>query len=68
MRQGFFKPTEIKEPETAVSKIPKCGVCKLWKHCKSPEMKPTGEGKRKILIVAEAPGATEDEKGVQRAD
>lgn len=65
MKQGFFKPTEIQTPETAISKIPKCGVCKLYKHCKSPKMKPTGEGKRKILIVAEAPGATEDEKGVQ---
>lgn len=44
---------------------PKCASCNLYKRCKSPKMKPTGKGKKRILIVGEAPGSTEDEKGKQ---
>lgn len=43
--------------------IPRCGSCGLYKTCNSPKMKPYGEGEKSILIVGEAPGATEDEEG-----
>lgn len=43
----------------------KCGLCGLYKTCRSPKMEPTGKGKRKILIIAEAPGAEEDREGMQ---
>jgi len=39
--------------------------CKLFRTCESPNMKPSGEGKRKVLVIAEAPGRVEDERGVQ---
>jgi|TARA_R100001530_G_scaffold135726_1_gene113685 DNA polymerase len=42
-----------------------CLKCKLHKGCKTPYMKETGEGRKDILVVAEAPGKTEDQKGVQ---
>jgi len=42
-----------------------CEDCGLHKTCKSPRMPPTGEGLRNILLVAEAPGKTEDEQGLQ---
>lgn len=42
-----------------------CGRCGLNRTCKTPRMKATGEGKRKILVVAEAPGKQEDERGTQ---
>jgi len=42
-----------------------CETCVLYKTCHSPRMKYTGEGKLKILIIAEAPGKSEDEKGIQ---
>jgi len=42
-----------------------CEVCGLYKGCKSPKMPYSGEGKLGVLIIAEAPGAMEDEKGVQ---
>lgn len=45
--------------------VPQCGACGIWQHCRSPKMKPTGEGKKKILIVAEAPGENEDKQGIQ---
>lgn len=42
-----------------------CTACGLYKGCQSPKMAPSGEGKLGILVVAEAPGKTEDEKGIQ---
>jgi len=64
MRKGFFNPSELSVSNTT-STIPRCGMCKLYQGCITPRMKVTGAGKRKILIAAEAPGKTEDEKGVQ---
>lgn len=44
---------------------PNCEKCGLFKTCNTPRMKVTGAGKKKALIVAEAPGETEDTRGVQ---
>jgi len=52
------------EDELLVSSVG-CISCGLWKTCKSPKMEATGKGKKRILIVAEAPGETEDEMGEQ---
>lgn len=43
----------------------KCGQCGLFKTCKSPKMPPTGEGKKGIFIIAEAPGEEEDKQNKQ---
>jgi len=43
--------------------VPQCAVCGLRVGCRSPAMKPDGEGRRKILVVGEAPGREEDEAG-----
>lgn len=66
MNKGFFRESlfMVQRPGVA-STLAKCGACKLHTTCKSPKMIPTGEGKRKILILAEAPGREEDEQGVQ---
>ena len=61
---GFFPDGLIQMAEPA-STIPQCGACGLYKGCKSPKMEPTGNGKRKVLIVGEAPGNEEDRKGIQ---
>jgi len=42
-----------------------CATCGLFGSCKTPKMKATGEGKKKILVIAEAPGKSEDEQGIQ---
>lgn len=42
-----------------------CENCGLSKTCLTPKMPVTGKGGKKILIVAEAPGKLEDEKGKQ---
>lgn len=42
-----------------------CGECRLYQNCLSPRMPPTGEGRKGILVLAEAPGAEEDRRGTQ---
>lgn len=56
----FFSKEELQQ-----STLPDCKSCGLFKTCKSPKMKVSGKGKLGILVVAEAPGRTEDEQGVQ---
>lgn len=43
----------------------RCSDCGLFRTCKTPYMPYTGEGQRGVLIVAEAPGQQEDERGIQ---
>ena len=43
--------------------VPRCGECGLFRHCKSPKMGVAGQGRKKILVVGEAPGAQEDDQG-----
>lgn len=64
MSIGFFPSSDlaVKAPKPLVSR---CGICGLYKGCNSPKMKMTGDGKKKILVVAEAPGKNEDEQGEQ---
>lgn len=59
MMQGFFNLNEISSAHN-VPQSPRCGLCGLYRTCKSPKMKPTGKGEKKILIIGESPGATED--------
>jgi len=62
--KGFFQPSQLISKPPA-SLVPKCGACGLFKTCHSPKMEPSGRGIKKILVVGEAPGATEDEEGLQ---
>jgi uracil-DNA glycosylase len=62
---GFYSPATWTKQKQPLTLVPQCGLCGLYKHCKSPKMKVTGQGKKKVLIVAEAPGQHEDEKGIQ---
>lgn len=63
---GFFMGgTESKKPLGLL--LPKCGQCGLFKTCKSPKMKPTGKGKKKILIVGEHPSESDDQAAKQFA-
>lgn len=66
---GFFKIDKPKSQprqrkKTVISGDP-CEVCGLYKDCFSPQMKYSGKGRLKILVLAEAPGKQEDEKGTQ---
>lgn len=63
---GLFERRELQTLELPPSLTPKCGSCGIYKMgCKSPKMPYSGEGRRKILILAEAPGEEEDRQGKQ---
>jgi len=59
---GFFSPSETLDKPPAPS-TPRCGACGLYKTCQSPKIELAGEGRRKILVVGEAPGQQEDDDG-----
>lgn len=48
-----------------LSLVPDCNSCGLYKSCKTPKMKTSGKGRKKILVVGEAPGVDEDKFGRQ---
>jgi len=69
--KGFFHDHQTKkrkirtginksESDRIISGNP-CEECGLYKQCKSPKMNYTGQGKQKVLIVAEGSGKSEDE-------
>lgn len=59
---GFFSDSSLVK-KIPLSTIPKCGKCGLHKTCRSPKMAVAGKGRKGILVVGEAPGATEDDHG-----
>jgi DNA polymerase len=65
MNPGFFGLAGTTPGRVPLSLVPKCGACGLYKSCQSPKMKVSGKGRRKILLVGEAPGNTEDRDGRQ---
>ena len=60
--RGFFD-SSIVHKHTPESLFPKCSACGLFQHCESPKMAPYGKGRKDVLVVGEAPGATEDSQG-----
>lgn len=60
---GFLSESTLRESKAPPSLVPRCGACGLFKLCESPKMPVDGEGRRKILVVGEAPGAEEDSQG-----
>lgn len=61
MSEGFFTTEEMEGAEA--NKRVGCTICKLRKNCVSPMMKPSGKGKKGILIIGEAPSKRADKKG-----
>jgi len=67
MKKGFFfDDSEIRKHPTKKRRVvgAGCRACGLHKKCLSPKMEPHGDGELNIVVVAEAPGATEDEQGI----
>lgn len=63
-KKGFFSPSSLYSRQ-ALPKTARCGLCGLSKGCHSPKMPVTGEGRKRILVVAEAPGKEEDKQNIQ---
>ena len=65
MPTGFFSAATLTPARAPAYTVPRCGRCGLLRGCTTPKMPVSGRGKRGILIVGEAPGKDEDERGVQ---
>jgi len=61
----FFDEDDLDVEDPRLMQVSACGTCGLHDGCESPKMPVTGDGQRGILVIAEAPGQTEDERGVQ---
>lgn len=66
LKQTFFEELDIKDfkPDKKKKELT-CNDCGLYKTCNSPYMKASGRGRKKILIIGEAPGKVEDEENTQ---
>ena len=62
MGKGFFK-TESAPSKAPIPLLPRCGVCNLYRYCKSPKMPVDGKGHKGILVIGEGPGFNESEQG-----
>ncbi len=62
---GFFSEEEKTRMKRATPTVARCNICGVYRGCKTPKMPVTGEGRKGVLIVAEAPGREEDKRGVQ---
>ena len=60
---GFFHSSKLVTTKSTVPRIALCGSCSLHKGCVTPKMEPQGEGRKKILLVGEAPSSIQDKKG-----
>ena len=64
--KGFMSKQEVEQGKKLdfkeVKSAPDCLSCGLFRKCLSPKMQVTGEGKKKILFIAEAPGQNEDQQ------
>lgn len=65
MRRGFFSLSELEPKTSTLNHSTHCGACGLFRTCQSPKMEYRGEGRKKILVVGEAPGADEDRDNEQ---
>jgi len=63
MNQGFFTAKQTESKSRPDGKTYSCASCGLYKNCKTPKMEPYGKFKRGILVIGEAPGKTEDQRG-----
>jgi len=61
----FFSPSVLQSKEPLAKHSSRCGVCGLFQGCISPRMIVSGKGRRKILVIAEAPGKEEDKRKTQ---
>jgi uracil-DNA glycosylase family 4 len=62
--RGFFDKQQLeKTPYKSEKGTLSCVSCGLYKYVMSPRMKPYGEFGKRIMVIGEAPGQEDDEKG-----
>ncbi len=67
MNEGFFQSKKVSTKKASHTTKLGCNYCQLHRHCESPKMEPSGEGKKQILIIAEYPKKYDDVKNMHLA-
>lgn len=62
--EGFFSSEEL-DGFRSTTGVSRCGRCGLSGGCITPRMPASGDGEKGIMVIAEAPGETEDRRGIQ---
>ncbi len=60
---GFMSRLDLAPSAAPEPLLAACGRCGLHRNCLSPKMPAAGMGKRRILLIGEAPGVEEDRRG-----
>ncbi len=60
---GFFNRDRIQVPYKSKGGVHSCVSCKLYKSATFPKIEPYGQGKKRIMVIGEAPGEEEDRIG-----
>lgn len=63
MSTGFFSIKDTESKSRPDGKIHSCASCGLYKNCMNPKLKPIGNFKKEILIIANSPTSTDDQLG-----
>lgn len=61
--RGFFSASELASGKAPAPTIAQCGACGLLRQCRSPKLKPVGNGRSGILLVGEGPTPHDDAAG-----
>ena len=61
--KGFFTSKQTESKSRPDGKTYSCASCGLYKDAVNPKIKPFGEFKKGIMIIGEAPGEVEDQRG-----
>lgn len=64
MPDEFFSSADAKRVRPLPTLNPRCDRCKLYRSgCKSPKMRVDGAGRKRVMIVSDYPGKSEDLEG-----
>lgn len=59
---GFFQQLDLVS-KVRIPAVARCGQCGLYRGCRTPKMAVAGSGKKRVLVIGEAPGRDEDRQG-----
>lgn len=62
--KGFFTTKQVESTTRSNGKILSCASCGGYKNCQTPKMQPTGNFKKKIIIIGTAPEERDDRRGM----
>jgi uracil-DNA glycosylase family 4 len=65
---GFFNIKQTESNSRPTGKVLSCASCGLYKNSKNPKIKPSGNFKKRILVIGESSSKTDDRSNSQWRD